>query len=191
MIMICDTCSVLMLIRIAPEMLCDPKYECVTIKAVYDELFKTPRFKFKYPWLARLEPKIKTLDISPNEKNLIEKNLKVIKCHVESAGIINTITGGPFNLSQTDKTIVAHAVCLNTSVSSVDHDLSAYLDQQYEIKVWEPLCLINHWLQNDIIIWDDSKQTVLENWVACQEARQTQKNIDKFEELTGREYPKY
>lgn len=190
MILICDTCSVLMLIRITPGMFCDPKYECVTIKAVYDELFKTPKFKPKYPWLSRLKPKIITLDITTIEKNLIEKNKKLINYHVDSTGVINNITGEPFNLSETDKTVIAHAVCLNKEVSSVDRDLCAYLDQQFDIKSYEPLLVINLWLQKGLIKWNDNKQTVLENWIVCDEPRQTQENIDKFEELTGREYPK-
>jgi len=189
MILLCDTCSVLMLIRIAPEMFCNPKYECVTIKAVYDELFQTPKFKTKYPWLIRLEPKIKTLDITVSEKNLIEKNKKLINNHVESPGVINNITGESFNLSKADKTVIAHAVCLNKAVSSVDRDLCAYLDQQFKISALEPLFVINLWLQKGLIIWNDNKQAVLENWINCGEARQSQENINKFEELTGREYP--
>ena len=32
MYILCDTCSVLMLIRIAPDMFCDDSYGCVTIR---------------------------------------------------------------------------------------------------------------------------------------------------------------
>lgn len=45
MIILCDTSSVVMLLRIAPEMFEDKRYGCVTIKEVYNELFATQKFK--------------------------------------------------------------------------------------------------------------------------------------------------
>lgn len=44
---LCDTCSVLMLIRIAPDMFKDERYECVTVNEVWQELFRTRKFKTK------------------------------------------------------------------------------------------------------------------------------------------------
>lgn len=49
MYVLCDTCSVLMLIRIAPDMFEDSRYGCVTTQEVIRELFRTQRFKEKYP----------------------------------------------------------------------------------------------------------------------------------------------
>ena len=43
MYILCDTCSVLMLIRVAPDMFCDDRYGCVTIKDVFRELFRTQK----------------------------------------------------------------------------------------------------------------------------------------------------
>lgn len=37
---LCDTCTILMLIRIAPDMFIDGRYNCVTINEVRDEIFK-------------------------------------------------------------------------------------------------------------------------------------------------------
>jgi hypothetical protein len=45
MYILCDTCSVLMLIRIAPDMFRDDRYGCVTIQEVFQELFRTQKFK--------------------------------------------------------------------------------------------------------------------------------------------------
>jgi len=38
---LCDTCSILMLIRIAPNMFIDKGFECVTIPDARKELFQT------------------------------------------------------------------------------------------------------------------------------------------------------
>lgn len=40
MIVLCDTCSVLMVIRIAPDMFTDDRYGCATTVKVHDELFE-------------------------------------------------------------------------------------------------------------------------------------------------------
>jgi len=44
MYILCDTCSVLMLIRIAPDMFCDDSYGCVTIQA---GIFRQFYFSFR------------------------------------------------------------------------------------------------------------------------------------------------
>lgn len=48
MYILCDTCKVLMLIRIAPDMFRDDGYGCVTIQEVFQELFRTQKFKMQY-----------------------------------------------------------------------------------------------------------------------------------------------
>ncbi len=50
MYVLCDTSSVLMLLRIAPDIFVDERFECVTVKVVHDEIVGTTRFKSKYPW---------------------------------------------------------------------------------------------------------------------------------------------
>ena len=59
---LCDTCSVLMLIRIAPDMFSDDRYECLTIQEVFRELFRTQKFKSRYPWREKYKPKVKALE---------------------------------------------------------------------------------------------------------------------------------
>jgi len=61
---LCDTCSILMLIRIVPEMFCDERFECVTIHEVIQEIFRTQKFKSRYPWRERYKPKIKALGLT-------------------------------------------------------------------------------------------------------------------------------
>ncbi|MEA3378994.1 MAG: hypothetical protein U9Q69_05160, partial [Nanoarchaeota archaeon] len=56
-----------MLIRIAPDMFCDDSYGCVTIQEVLQELFRTQKFKTKYPWRTKYKSKIKVLGKSKVE----------------------------------------------------------------------------------------------------------------------------
>ena len=76
---LCDTCSVLMLIRIAPEMFCDDRFECVTIPEVIHELFQTQKFKTSYPWRKEFKSKIKAIRTSEIEKGDFKIYLQSIR----------------------------------------------------------------------------------------------------------------
>lgn len=58
---LCDTCSVLMLIRVAPDMFIDARFDCVTIDEVKREIFEKQKFKSKYPWRHQFRDKIVTI----------------------------------------------------------------------------------------------------------------------------------
>ena len=58
MLILADTCSVIMLLRIAPDKFSDSKYECVTTTEVLKELKSNQKFKTKYPWLKDLVPNV-------------------------------------------------------------------------------------------------------------------------------------
>jgi len=47
---LCDTSSVLLLIRIAPQMFIDDKFNCFTVREVWEEVFQTQKFRTKYSW---------------------------------------------------------------------------------------------------------------------------------------------
>ncbi|WDN87463.1 hypothetical protein BuS5_00431 [Desulfosarcina sp. BuS5] len=79
MYILCDTCSVLMLIRVAPDMFCDDRYGCVTIQEVSQELFRTQKFKSRYPWRASYKSKIKPLGASRVKQGDYELHLQTIK----------------------------------------------------------------------------------------------------------------
>ena len=66
-----------MLIRIAPDMFCDERYGCVTMQEVIKELFRTQKFKAKYPWRTRYKSKIKALGASKVKKGVVFN----ILCH--------------------------------------------------------------------------------------------------------------
>ncbi len=64
---LCDTCSILMVIRIAPDMLTDEKYGCFTIQKVREEIIRQQKFENKYPWRHDVKDKIQCI---PNSEIL-------------------------------------------------------------------------------------------------------------------------
>lgn len=81
---LCDTCSVLMLIRIAPEMFYDSRFECITIPEVFKELFQTQKFKTSYPWRREYKSKIKAIGTSEIEKGDFKLYLQSIKSIIQT-----------------------------------------------------------------------------------------------------------
>ncbi len=66
-----------MLMRIAPEIFCDDRFECVTIRQVINELFQTQRFKTNYPWRKEYKSKIKAMGTSEMKKGEFQLIAKV------------------------------------------------------------------------------------------------------------------
>jgi hypothetical protein len=52
-----------------------------------------------------------------------------------------------------------------------------------------PLCLVNDWIDQKLIVWNDARQAVLDDWIAQNERPQPIGEIRRFEKLTGRTYP--
>ena len=184
---LCDTCSVLMLIRIAPSMFCDERYECVTIQEVFKEIFQTQKFKAKYPWRKRYKDKIKVLGTSHVKKGDFELHLTTIK-NITNTGITNNRTGHFFNLSHIDQVVVACAIAHNLKLTTVDSDLKDFIVQEFSGETISPLCIINDWLENELIEWGDGLQTIIDDWDKCNEAPQPKNEIRRFENLTGFKY---
>jgi len=67
--------------------------------------------------------------------------------------------------------------------------LTDFLIQQFDIKVFKPLKVINDWLRKGLFQWDDEKQAVLEDWLVCNETPQDKRLIREFTHITNREYP--
>ena len=63
MIIVADTCSLLMLLRLNPEMLTDPKFGCCTTQEIRDEIFQTARFARDYPWRNEFRNKIQVVPL--------------------------------------------------------------------------------------------------------------------------------
>ena len=52
-----------------------------------------------------------------------------------------------------------------------------------------PLEIINMWLENGLISWDDVKHEYLSEWDRLEEPRQPIEAIGKFQQFTGKIYP--
>jgi hypothetical protein len=104
---LCDTCSVLMLIRIAPDMFTDERFDCVTVQEVCEEIFRTQRFKTKYPWRTDYKDKIRPSNSPRNTGDAFELHLDVVRRLVD-AGRTSSRTGKAFGLSFVDKKIAAY-----------------------------------------------------------------------------------
>jgi hypothetical protein len=187
MIILCDTCSILMVVRIAPDMFIDERFGCSTIPKVHDEIFRTQKFKTKYPWRDEYKSKIKTVGSGLIESDEFKMNLSIIHNLVE-AGIENSETGLLVDLSLTDKHIIACAAVNQYDISSGDRNLVNFADQQFEITNIAPLTLVNQWLEEELIVWDDHLQMIMEDWERCGEMEQPIKEIGRFQALTKFRY---
>ena len=184
---LCDTCSVLMLIRIAPEMFCDDRFECITIPEVIKELFQTQKFKTSYPWRGEYKSKIKAIGISEIEKGDFQLYLQSIKSIIQT-GKINKRTGKYFNLSRVDQIIAACSVSHSFKLTTVDNDLDDFVKQEFTGKTISPLGIINDWLEKGLIKWNKKMQMIIEDWDTCNESPQQKKEIKRFEKNTGYKY---
>jgi len=194
----CDTCCVLMLMRIAPEMFIDDRFECVTTIEVKKEIIQTQKFKDKYPWRKKMKTKIKTLSLSFTTEYKQEYDLVIETINsLLGAGLVNKLTNKPIAVSYVDKTIAAHAICKELKITTGDKNLAALVTQEFGIENIFPLGLINKWLEEKLISWNNEHliswnnehQTILEDWDKCREAPQPKNDVKRFKQLTGYNYP--
>lgn len=185
---LCDTCSVIMLLRIAPEMLVDGRFDCVTLNVVCRELRKQPRFKTKYPWLAGLLQKVRGLPQTQVETDEYRRTFAVIRAVREAT--INSRTGRHFSLSHADMEVAAAVVTHKFDISTVEHDLEDFLAQEFDMLNVHPLALVSEWLENGFIGWGDARQRVLDDWLVQNERRPSQPDVQRFEKAAKCKYPR-
>jgi hypothetical protein len=179
-----------MLIRIAPDMFLDPKFECVTITDVVKEIFRAQKFKTKYPWRNRYKAKIKPLGNAALKTDEFKLYYQAINSLI-SSGVTNRKTDCYFDLSKVDRRIVACALANNFRITTADNDLIEYYLQQFSNnpdEIISPLGMINIWLKKGLISWDEKLQTIMEDWNKCDEAPQPKPEIQIFKKLTGYKY---
>lgn len=180
-----------MLLRIVPQMFEDDRFECITIREVYDELTQTTRFKTKYPWAGPMRNKLKSLSTGKTGISEVKDYHATIKTLSEN-GTIDQKTGRLFDLSRVDMRIMACALALGHSVTSGDGGLVRFLEQEFPDDFKgniSPLGIINDWLSKKLIMWDDEKQKYLAEWKDNEEHAQPKSEISRFNKLTGRRYP--
>ena len=128
---LCDTCSILMVIRIAPDMLIDEKYGCVTIQEVREEIIRQQKFKDKYPWRHGFKDKIRCIPNSEIINNdFANQYLEAINLLIES-NITNNKTGRLFDLSPVDKKFISCALSFGFKISTGDGDIKNIANQEF------------------------------------------------------------
>lgn len=187
MIVLCDTCSVLMVIRIAPDMFIEDKYGCATTSKVHNELFRTQKFKEKYPWRANYRSNVSTLGASVTNTDDVNLHLTTINSIIE-AGVTNPNTGFLVDLSPTDKHVIACATANQYDISSVDRSLVYFAESQFDLRNVTPLGLVNRWLEQGLISWNEHMQMVIADWQSCGESKQSVSEVGQFQSLTGYPY---
>ncbi|MCI4627045.1 MAG: hypothetical protein L3V56_13950 [Candidatus Magnetoovum sp. WYHC-5] len=178
---LCDTCSIIMLLRIAPNMFSDERYKCVTIVQVRQEIVRTRKFKYKYSWLNNNAKEIKILKISKLEANKKDQYLTLINQYI-NVGDMN------YGLSTVDKEIAACSLANGYNLVTSDTKLGVFLKKFFDKEVIEPLSLLNDWLRKGCFTWSDELQEIIKDWSYCNEKPQAKDEKELFESLTGYKY---
>ena len=169
----------------------DERFECVTIREVYEEFTQTTKFKTRYPWAGAMRNKLKSLPAGKAGGTEVTSYHDAIKALNENR-TVDEKTGHAFDLSRVDMRVMSCALALGYFVTSGDKGLVGFLKQEFpdEFKgnIY-PLGLINMWLEAELILWDDTKQEFIAEWNLNEEHAQPKKEIARFKRLTGRPYP--
>lgn len=168
-------------------MFIDSRFGCATIPMVHREIFKTQKFKTKYPWREDYREKIVTLGNIALRTETVDMNMSIINMMV-SSGVENTKTGRLIDLSPTDKQIIACAAAHRYDITSGDGNLVNFAEKQFDISNVYPLGLINNWIEEGIIGWDMHMQMVIEDWDKCKEMKQPIAEVGRYQTMTGRFY---
>lgn len=191
MYILCDTSCILMLIRIAPYMFIDEHYRCCTIIPVRNEIFRTHKFKTKYPWRIQCKDKIQCLPNDLVNNDNVQRYFDAIDSLVDH-GTINEKAGLEFDLGYVDKMILSCALANGFKITTGDDDIKDFAVQEFgaDFRGWiSPIGMINGWVRNGLIEWNDSLHAYLSVWKRDNEHPQPQRQKTAFKKLTGRRYP--
>lgn len=188
MVIIHDTCSIIMLIRVNPDMFKDPKYECVMMPDSYNEYTSSKKFKEKYEWRNDFKSKLQSLTTSQIKACGAEAALKEINQVVYFCENAKRQACYANLLSYADKRIAAATIGLEGTLCTMDGPLRDFVSNELDCKVVSPLEVLNDWLEKELLKWDDTKMSIVQDWVN-KEARQPLTQIERFEKLTGCKYP--
>ncbi len=188
---LCDTCSILMLIRIAPDMFIDERYSCFLLPSVAQELLRTAKFEKNYPWRKAFREKLKPIPASKMEEaNYVGYRSTAAALH--NAGVLDQPSEKLFVLSRVDLDILAFALAQGMRILTGDKGIVRFARQEFAQDFAgeaTPLGLINDWLERGLITWDETRQTVLEEWAMTGEAPQPKDEIKRFTKFTKERYP--
>lgn len=198
MIVVADTCSLLMLLRLNPEMLTDSKFGCCTTQEVRDEIIRTSKFADKYPWRVDYREKIRVIPKGTVIHASSYRNAAFsVKAQLDQADPDE----GPYNLSEEDCSVIILAQILpelhflsiddpgDIAISTTDRLLINFAEKRFEIENIEPLELLNTWIENGFWIYNSQDHdAILQEW-AEKEPRQSFAARKHFKKLTGHTFP--
>ncbi len=188
---LCDTSTILLLIRIAPEMFIDERYECCTLSEIYDELFKTQKFKQKYPWRDTYKNRIRSLGSQHVSVPEVKFYYDIV-ARLNEAGTISNYSGRIFSLSKVDMKLLACALALGFKLSTGDQGIKEFAYQEF-FNIFKghvsALEIINLWLRKKLIEWNDELHEYVTDWSEQNEYSQPDEQKKIFERLTKRKYP--
>jgi hypothetical protein len=184
---LCDTCCILLILRIAPEMFTDDRFGCFTVKEIRDEIVQTHKLKTRYPWRTDYKDKIKFTVLGNEAKKSFEIYFRAIDNLVE-LGTINNSTNRFFDLSYIDRKIVAYSLATDSQLSTNDQDIRDFIWQHYDRNSISSLGLINKWLREGSLQWCDQFQMIIREWDTNNEPPQTREDIEGFERLSRFKY---
>jgi hypothetical protein len=188
---LCDTSSIMMLIRIAPNMFLDSKYRCTTLNLMRNEIFRNPKFKKKYPWRNDFKTKIQGLPSAVTDNTEVNPYLEAINLLTRNI-TINAKTGRPFDLSYVDQRFLACALANGYKISTGDENLTLFALQEFGDEFHgniSPLGIINRWMSKELIEWSNQLRSYVADWKINNEHPQPERQMRKFKKLTGRSYP--
>lgn len=180
-----------MLIRIVPEMFIDEQFQCCTIHQVRNEILRTSKFSKKYPWRNQYKDKISCLPNNFASDERLKRYFEAINCLIQNV-TINEKTERPFDLSFVDKVFLSYALANGYRVTTGDENLVNFTLQEFKGKFKgniSPLGMINWWIENRLIEWNDQVHNYLADWRINNEHPQPRRQINKFKKLTDRNYP--
>ena len=186
MVILCDTCAIMMIIRLVPDMFVDPRFDCKTTTFIREEIFRTTKFKEKYPWRTDFKSKVRAISETElrGQLTLVEQSINAII----NTGTVNNKTKRCFDLSWADRMLAAVSVAKKWQLCSHDRDLVDFLEQEFDQNSISPLGLYNKWLEKDLITYSAEHGNIMSDWKRCNERPQPVNEVRKFIILTGQEY---
>jgi hypothetical protein len=167
-------------------------YGCFTIQEVRREIIRQQKFKDKYPWRHGFKDKIRCVPNSEITNNdFVNQYLEVINLLIES-NITNNKTGKLFDLSPVDKKFIACAFSFGFKISTGDGDIKDIANQEFS-KTFKgnisPLGMVNMWIRNGLIAWNDTFYEYVADWKRNEENSQPKRQKSEYKKLTGLKYP--
>ena len=179
-VVLTDTNALILLLRIAPEMFSDKRFGCIMPEYVYDEFIRNAEFKEKFPWRSQYKKYLMSeIPIAQAQKNIqFIHTLQTISLIVQ--------TKKNYGLSKKDQEIVSVAIAFNFDFCTEDKNLSRFAQDEFGLKVFSALAMINMWLEDKLIKWNDNLHALLSEWNGRPQPRS---QIRRFHDLTGYDYP--